>query len=108
MSLEPKKIPEKDFGALQGCLVEGDPVQRARERRIRRRSLVISVTLQGAVLAAVVLIPLFGRTERIALASFTPVPPYSPYRHVASTPTEAHTQAPTNPCRPCFSFNAHP
>jgi protein TonB len=108
MSLEPKKIPEEDFGVLQGCLVEGDPVQRARERRIRRRSLVISITLQGAVLAAIVLIPLFGKTERIALASFTPVPPYSPYRHVASTPTGQHAQAPTNVCRFCFSPNAHP
>jgi protein TonB len=88
MSLEPKKIPEKDFGALQGCLVEGDPAQRARERRIKRRSLVISVTLQGAVLAAIVLIPLFGRTERIA-ANVTPVPPYFASRNPVRSDTRS-------------------
>lgn len=108
MSVEPKKVSEKDLGALQGCLVEGDPEQRARERRIRRRSLVLSVVLQGAVLVAVVLVPLFARTERIALANITPVPPYSPYRHVSSAPTGPHAPTPINACHICAPPNIPP
>ena len=84
MSMEPRNIGEENFGTLQGCLVDGDPEQRARETRVRRRSLTISILLQAAVLIAVVLIPLFARTERIALANVTPVPPYSRYREAAT------------------------
>jgi protein TonB len=96
--MEPRNISEESFGALQGCLVEGDPEQRARQRRVRRRALALSVLLQAAVLIAVVLVPLFAKTERIALANVTPVPPYQPYRHAARV-ADAHT--PPNPCRIC-------
>lgn len=71
--------PKEALGSLGGCLVEGDPEQRRRERRVRRRSLIISIFTQAAVVALLILVPLFGRTERIALAITTPIPPYSPY-----------------------------
>ena len=75
MSIEPGPSPQNDFGSLQGCFVEGSPEQRKRERRIRRRALIISVTTQAAIVTAIILVPLFGKPERIALA-MTPVPPY--------------------------------
>lgn len=76
MGCDRQNISKKTFGSLRGCLVEGDPEQRARERRVRRRALATSVALQGAALAALVLVPLFGKTERIVLANVTPIPPY--------------------------------
>jgi protein TonB len=107
MSPEPKKVseatPEDGLGTLRGCLVEGDAEQRRRERRVRRRALAVSVFLQSAVLAALVLVPLFGKTQRIALAYATPIPPYSPYRHASQNsgapPPRQHNQQ--NTCRFC-------
>src|SRR5258708_5726493 len=107
MSIEaqevPEAIPERDFGSLRGCLGEGAPEQRRRERRIRRRSLAISVALQSAILAAAVLLSLFGKAERIVFAKVTPVPPYAPYRdtsHNSSTP-RTHPNGPPDPCHYC-------
>jgi periplasmic protein TonB len=93
---------EEDSGprtvALNSCLVEGDAKQRAMERAVRRRSLAVSVTTQLAILAAILLVPIFSKTEQIVLAKVTPLPPYRPARapnvgvihpplHVAQTNT---------------------
>ena len=75
MPVEPRAASREDLGSLQNCLVAGDPEQNQRERRVRRWALAISVTLESAVLAALLLIPLFGRPTGIALTS-TPLPPY--------------------------------
>lgn len=99
-------ISKESLGSLGGCLVEGDPEQRSRERHIRRRSLVISVLTQAAVVALLILLPLFGRTERIAMAITTPIPPYSSYRgpsHDAS-PQPPHGQR-QNTCHICPPTN---
>jgi periplasmic protein TonB len=92
MSIEPgpSSSPQNDFGSLQGCFVEGSPEQRKRERRIRRRALIISVAAQAAILAAIILLPLFGKPAHIAFA-MTPVPPYfhnSGPAHPASPPRD--------------------
>ncbi|HEX8882293.1 MAG TPA: TonB family protein [Candidatus Acidoferrum sp.] len=83
MSLDSRKVSgevrEGSLGSLGGCLVEGNPEQRRRERRLRRHALVLSILIQIGVLALLVLLPLFGRTEHVALAIQTPIPPYSPY-----------------------------
>ena len=70
------QVSKDNFGVLRGCLVEGDPEQQMRQRKVRRRSLVLSIVLQGAILAAIMLVPLLGKPARIALANVTPVPPY--------------------------------
>jgi protein TonB len=114
MSIEPgpSSNPQNDFGSLQGCFVEGSLEQRKRERRIRRRALIISVATQAAILAAIILVPLFGKPERIALANAVPIPPYfhnnAPERHPA-TPQPA-PQTPRNLCATCYSpnFPDHP
>lgn len=88
-------IPKEVLGSLGGCLVEGDPEQRSRERRIRRRSLVISILTQAAIVALLILLPLFGRTERLALGkTFTPIPPYG--------------HAPRHPAGPTTHSAGHP
>ena len=79
MSPDPKQVPEvssEGLGSLRGCLVEGNAEQQARERRIRRRALFMSVVLQSAVLTVLFLVPLFAKSERIAMKDFVPIPPY--------------------------------
>lgn len=83
-------IPKEALGSLGGCLVEGDPEQRRRERRVRRRSLIVSILTQAAVVALLILLPLFGRTEHLALGITTPVPPYSPYKGPVHDPGAPH------------------
>ena len=114
MSLEPQNVPEdvpeEGLGSLRGCLVEGDAGQRSRERRVRRRALAISIVLQCAVLAALILLPLFGKPQRIAYAYATPVPPYSPYRNVThnSGAPRPHPNGRPDPCRFCAPTNIPP
>ncbi len=76
MSHESGEVSKGNLGVLKGCLVDGDPEQRLRERKVRRRALVLSIGLQSLVLATIVLVPLFGKPARIALANVTPLPPY--------------------------------
>src|SRR5947209_18938903 len=79
MSLESNAVSpsRQNLGSLQSCLVEGDPQQRRRERRVRRKALFTSVLLQASVLALVLLIPLFAKPARLISEIVTPVPPYS-------------------------------
>jgi protein TonB len=114
MSPEPKKVsgqfPEESLGALSGCLVDGDAEQRRRGRRMRRRALAISILLQSAVLATLILVPLFGKAEHIILTIVTPVPPYSRYRHAARAsggPTRRSTGK-RDVCRFCAPPNIPP
>ena len=95
MSVERVPSPQTDFGSLQGCFVEGSGEQRARERRIRRRALTISVATQCAIIAAIILVPLFGKPERVALANMTPIPPY----YHSSSPERSHSQPVPQPHR---------
>jgi protein TonB len=79
MSLESEPVSAGEWGSLQSCLVGGDPEQRSLERYLRRRALVISIATQSVILAAIVLIPLFAKPEKIA-ARAVPIPPYYTHR----------------------------
>jgi len=72
MPVQPEAVREGFHGVLSGCLVEGDAAQLAQARRAQRRALGFSLFLQGAALAAVILVPLVWSSERIALASNRP------------------------------------
>jgi TonB family protein len=105
MSPEPKKVSaeivEKSLGSLRSCLVEGDAEQLKRERRLRRRALAISIFLQCAVLTALLLVPLFGKAERIALTIVTPIPPYSAYRDLSQHHNAPRPRPHPPLCRVC-------
>ena len=113
MSLEPRKvseeIPEESLGSLRGCLVDGDPEQRRRQRSVRRRSLAISVAVQSAILAALLLVSLFGKPQSIALANVTPVPSYSPYRDMSQNSGAQHNPSGPRPvCHICAPTQISP
>lgn len=76
MSVEEKRKTAEQIGMLSSCLIEGDSEQKARERKIKRRALVISVVLQCTALVALVLIPLLGKTEKLPNTLFIPIPNY--------------------------------
>jgi len=103
------KVPEDSLGSLSSCLVDGDAEQRTRERRVRRRALTISIILQCAVLTALILVPLFGKAERITFTIVTPVQPYSPYRGPARNPAQPpHQRTTQNQCHFCVPHNIPP
>lgn len=112
MSPEPKKvfaeISEESLGSLRDCLVEGSAEQRRGERRVRRRALAVSILLQSAVLAALILVPLFGKAERITLTIVTPIPPYSAYRDVSQHSAPSHPHQRPNACHFCQPLNIPP
>jgi protein TonB len=106
MSLNSKPVSRQDLGSLQSCLVEGDPEQRGRERKLRRKALVSSVLLQASALAALILVPLFAKPARLVSAIATPIPPY---RHVsARTENSARPIPNRRVCVACFNPNSHP
>jgi protein TonB len=97
MSSEERVEAEPCAGTFDGCLVEGDPERNARERKIKRRAIAISIALQTAGLAVLVIAPLFAKpaelTERVAV----PIPPYSHHRPAATRNVD---QPPDRPLRP--------
>ncbi len=102
MSGEAGQVSGNNLGVLNGCLVEGDPEQQLRQRKVRRKALVLSGVLQSIVVAAIVLVPLLGKPARIALANVTPVPPY--YSRPAprqTTVAPPQSRRPENTCRFC-------
>ncbi|HLZ12467.1 MAG TPA: energy transducer TonB [Candidatus Acidoferrum sp.] len=108
MSNEEKRNSGVQIGTLGGCLIEGDTEQKARERKIKRRALGISIALQSLVLVGLVLTPLLGKTEKLPFTLFTPIPNY--YR-AAAAPI-ADTRPISGPrhgeCVVCFNQHLSP
>jgi protein TonB len=80
--------------AFSGCLVEGDAQENARERKIKRRAVGISVALQSAALAALVIAPLFAKPAEPRERTVMPIPPYA---HPAAVQRHATTVPPSRP-----------
>jgi TonB family protein len=94
-----ESIPEENLSSLRACLVEGDPEQRHREQKIRRRALAVSIALQSTILAVLVLVPLFGKTERIAAKEWIPLPPYGRPNQNLRRDNKPTTNPPSDPGR---------
>lgn len=88
MSSEERVKAEPCAGAFNGCLVDGDPAENARERKIKRRAIGISVLLQSAGLAMLLIAPLFATTEELTERVVLPIPPYR------SVPVQPQSSAP--------------
>jgi periplasmic protein TonB len=108
MAIEPTGVSEEVIGSLKSCFVEGDPEQQRRERKIRRRALVISTILQTFAVAALVVFPLLGKSERVTYAPriLTPYAPGDPVKHNPGKPVPPNGghQA----CIVCFNHNLAP
>jgi protein TonB len=108
MALAATGVSEKASGSLKRCLVEGDPEQLDGERKLRRRALLASIALESAILAALVLFPLLGKSERI-IYEHTIVPPYAPSRPVRPETVEtAPPRVGKRACLVCFHQNLTP
>jgi len=90
MSNQERVKAEPCAEAFKACLVDGDATENAREKKIRRRAIGISVLLQTAGLAVLLIAPLFGKPELLAERVVLPIPPYShatTQRHANRVPT---------------------
>ena len=108
MSSEERTKAEPCAGTFSGCLVEGGEDEKAREGKRRRRAIGISIVLQSAGLAALVIAPLFAKqaelTERIAV----PIPPYSRHAAARAETQPAISRPQVRPCLSCWSRNITP
>jgi periplasmic protein TonB len=66
-----------DMGSLSGCILENDPETQGRARVLRGRALAASLTLEAALLAAVLIWPLIIPGALSGKVTVTPLPPYS-------------------------------
>jgi TonB family protein len=108
VDLEAPSVSGKTTGGfLDACLVEGDSADERRSRKLKRRALAISILLQLAFLAALLLFPLLGKSERISPSIVTPLPPYSPVHGDTELVHRRVTPTPQPPCFSCIHFG-HP
>jgi protein TonB len=108
MSSEERVKAELCAGSFRGCLVEGDGEQNARERKIKRRAIVVSIVLQSTALAVFVIAPLFAKTAELTERIVVPVPPYrnSPAPRQATQPSTGTTHIVR--CLYCFEPRSIP
>jgi protein TonB len=68
-----------DLGSLSECLVDNDPVARVHARWLRSKALILSVALEAAILAALLLWPLISPGALVATSYVCPImtPPNS-------------------------------
>ncbi|MGC1686770.1 MAG: energy transducer TonB [Candidatus Acidiferrales bacterium] len=75
----------RDPGLLADCLVENDSKDAAPAKLLRRESFVLSILIQGALVAALLIIPIFTPEVISSRYSFVPMPPYHGGTHLANT-----------------------
>ena len=101
MPNEERVQAEPCAGAFTGCLVDGDATENARERKVKRRAIGISILLQTVGLAVLVMAPLFAKQPELIGRNVVPIPPYrhqAPGRSANPTPP---TTPPKGNCLVC-------
>lgn len=66
----------RDLEVLSDCFVKGGEIAEAPARSRRRGAFVLSVLLQSALLAALLILPILSPSAMRARYSFVPLPPY--------------------------------
>jgi periplasmic protein TonB len=87
---------------LNACLLEGDSEKEKRARRVKQRAILVSIVLQILIVAALLLMPLLGKSENIAARIFVPTVPYARGGQPHPTPR------PASPIRPACTFCFQP
>jgi len=98
-----------NLGSFDQCLVEGDPEALGRARRLRRKALGASISLELLFVVAMLLLPLITPGVLPKIYNVTPLPPYSGGR--AARAARPHAAAPRATSDNAFHFpvrNAHP
>ena len=108
MSSEEQTKAEACTGTFIGCLVEGDADEKARVGKRRRRAIGISIVLQSAGLAALVIAPLFAKQAELTERMAVPIPPYSHHAAVRVESRPAISRPQVRPCLSCWSRNITP
>jgi protein TonB len=94
-----------DLGSLSQCMLENDAESRDHARNLRRKSLLISVVFEGALLSAMLLWPLITPGVLPGLYIMTPTPPYRGGGGSAEKPAPSHPLPPVKITdRPALCF----
>jgi periplasmic protein TonB len=101
MSSRSSKNPESQSVALPAafsqCLVEPDPATAARIRHRRQRALGISAFLEVAIVAAILIWPLFATGTKLVRRVYIPIPPYGVHHAPPERTVQHHTPITTVP-----------
>ena len=107
-----------EMGSLSSCVLENDPETQDRARWLRGKALAVSLTLEAALLGAVLILPLLNPGALGGRLVVTPLPPYSGGRNPAAErrtvgrPSPSQDEAPriclvcAQPVRPQVSNNS--
>src|SRR5262245_66189681 len=89
---------EAGGGNFGGCLVEGSIQDKKRGREIKRRAIAVSIVLQSAGLAALVIAPMLAKPAEPAIVTTMPIPPFSAPRSTPRRPTVPIAHTVRRPC----------
>ena len=93
-------------GSWSGCILENDRETQDRARWLRGQALGVSLTLEAALLGAILILPLLHPGALGGRLVVTPLPPYSGGHHPAEQPrrnVSRPSSAQYEPTRTCLS-----
>lgn len=98
-----------EMGSLAGCILENDPESQNRARRLRNKSLAMSLTCEAVLLAAILILPLINPGVLGGKLAVTPMPPYNGGNSFDEKPRNSVHQSPakTEVHQACL-FCSHP
>ncbi len=101
---DPAQQSEPEIGSLGACLVDGNLAEVAGVKRGRRRAMAVSLLLQIAAVAAIIVVPLLWATERIAMGAQPPGPIFVFGNRTLTTQASQpqHSSGTHAPCVTCF------